>query len=238
MRQAARLLNSALGRAAILVFAAGVALAANAGEKKGSALVADKGKLDILLDGKSIGREEFEIEPSGAGWLAKGSTSIQVPGGQSAKVTGNLSLQPDGVPISYDWSSQTDKANSAHVEFVNGVAKTTLQVQGAHAFQQENSFGSPLILVLDNNLYHQYEIVAHLYDWSKRGPQSFPVLIPQELTPGTITVESAGSATADGKSYELLKVTTADIEIHLFLDSSHKLHRLEVPASKVTVLRE
>ena len=238
MRQTARLSNSLIRRAVLFVFAAGLALSAAAGDKKSSALVPDKGKFNILLDGKSIGREEFEIQPSGAGWVAKGSTSLQAPGGQSAKVTGNLSLQPDGVPISYDWSSQTDKANSAHVDFVNGVAKTTLQVQGAHPFQQENSFGAPLILVLDNNLYHQYEILAHLYDWSKHGPQSFPVLIPQELTPGTITVESAGSATADGKNYELLKVTTADIEIHLYLDSNHKLHRLEVPASKVTVLRE
>jgi len=237
MNQAVRLSNLVLRCTAMFAIVACLALSAIAGDKKSSVLIPDKGKFNILLDGKSIGREEFEIQPSGAGWVAKGSTSIQADG-QSAKVTGNLSLQPDGVPISYDWSSQTDKANSAHVDFVNGVAKTTLQVQGAHPFQQENSFGAPLIVVLDNNLYHQYEILAHLYDWSKRGPQSFPVLIPQELTPGTIAVESAGSDTVDGKSYELLKVTTADIEIHLFLDSSHKLHRLEVPASKVTVLRE
>ena len=238
MQPTVRLSNPILRRTALFAFAACLALSATAGDKKPSVLVPDKGKFNILLDGKSIGREEFEIEPSSGGWVAKGSTSLQTPDGQSAKVTGNLSLQPDGVPISYDWTSQTNKSNSAHVDFVNGVAKTTLQVQGAHPFQQENSFGSPLILVLDNNLYHQYEILAHLYDWSKRGPQSFPVLIPQQLTPGTITVESAGSTSADGKNYELLKVSTTDLEIHLFLDSSHKLHRLEVPSSKVTVLRE
>jgi hypothetical protein len=223
--------------AALFVIAVSLALGAGAGDKKGSVFSPDRGKFNILLDGKSIGREEFEIQPSGAGWVAKGSASLQTPDG-SAKVTGNLTLQADGVPVSYDWSSQTDKANSAHIDFVNGVAKTTLQVQGARPFQQENSFGSPLILVLDNNLYHQYELLAHLYDWSKRGAQSFPVLIPQELTPGTITVESGGSATADGKSYDLLRVTTSDLEIQLFLDSNHKLHRLEVPASKVVVARE
>jgi hypothetical protein len=238
MLNAHQQLNSFVRRAALFALAAGFALSSAAGDKKPSALSPDKGKFNILLDGKSIGREEFEIQPSGNGWVAKGSTSLQTPDGHSAKVTGNLALQPDGVPISYDWTSQTDKSNSANIVFANGVAKTTLQVQGAHPYQQENSFGSPLILVLDNNLYHQYEILAHLYDWSKRGPQSFPVLIPQELTPGTITVESAGNATADGKSYELLKVITTDLEIHLFLDSNHKLMRLEVPASKVAVVRE
>ncbi len=225
----------------LFVFAALLGVSISAGDKKtapGSVFVADKGKFNILLEGKSIGREEFEIQPLGGSWIAKGSTSMQTPDGKSAKVTGSLTLQPNGIPLTYDWSAQTDKANSANVVFSNGVAKTTLQVQGARPFQQDNSFTSPLIAVLDNNLYHQYEILARVYDWSKRGQQSFPVLIPQELTPGTITVESAGTASADGKSYELLKVTTTDLEIHLYLDSIHKLHRLEVPSSKVAVIRE
>ena len=238
MHNANCLPNSLFRRAALLAITVAVAVSAAPADKKSSLFSPDKGKFNILLDGKSIGREEFEIQPSGNGWVAKGSTSLQTPDGKSAKVTGNLVLQADGIPVTYDWSSQTDKSNSASITFANGVAKTTLQIQGAHPYQQENSFGSPLIAVLDNNLYHQYEVLAHLYDWSKRGPQSFPVLIPQGLTPGTITVESAGSATADGKSYELLKVTSADLEIHLFLDPNHKLIRLEVPSSKVVVLRE
>jgi len=184
-----------------------------------------------------MGQEEFEISPAAAGWLARGSTTIKTETGDT-KVTGNLTLQPDGAPIAYDWTAQTDKANSANIVFSNGVAKTTLQVQGARPFQQENSFDSPLIAVLDNNLYHQYEILARVYDWAKRGSQSFPVLIPQELTPGTISVESAGNATADGKSYESLKVSTTDLEILLYLDTNHRLMRLEVPASKVAVVRE
>jgi len=227
--------------ALLLAFAIVLGLSAYAADKKaapGSVLVADKGKFNILLDGASIGREEFEIEPSGATWTAKGSTSMKTPDGKSSKVNGTLTLQPDGAPLSYDWAAQTEKSNSAHILFVNGVAKTTLQMQGAAPYQQENSFGSPLIAVLDNNLYHQFEILAHIYDWNKKGAQTLPVLIPQELTPGTISVESTGTTTAGGKSYEGLKATTADLEILLYLDSSHKLIRLEVPSAKVAVVRE
>lgn len=225
------------------VMALGVALgfSAYASDKKsapGSVFAADKGKFDILLDGASIGREEFEIEPSGSTWTAKGSTSMKTPDGKSSKVTGTLILQADGAPLSYDWAAQTDKNNSAHILFVNGVAKTTLQMQGAAAYNQDNSFGSPLIAVLDNNLYHQFELLAHIYDWNKKGAQTFPVLIPQELTPGTISVEFTGTASAAGKSYEGLKATTSDIEILLYLDSAHKLIRLEVPSAKVAVVRE
>ena len=94
------------------------------------------------------------------------------------------------------------------------------------------------LTLLDNNLYYQYAVLARIYDWSKGGEQTFPVLIPQELTPGTVTVLSTGAAAADGKTYEGLKVTSSDLEILLLLDNNHRLVRLEVPAAKVSVIRE
>ena len=100
------------------------------------------------------------------------------------------------------------------------------------------TFNAPLIAVLDNNLYHQYALLARVYDWSKRGTQTFPVLIPQDLTPGSITVESTGNSSVDGKSYEGLRVTTTDLEVLLLLDSNHRLMRLEVPSAKVSVIRQ
>src|SRR6266403_564610 len=198
----------------------------------------DKGKLTIKLGGQTVGHEEFEIAPSGGGWLAKGTAEIKPPEGASSKVSGSLTLQGNGAPISYDWSAQTEKTNGAHVLFANGVASITLEMQGARPFQQDLSFGSPMIAVLDNNLYHQYAVLARIYDWSKGGVQTFPVIIPQELTPGSITVQSTGSASADGKTFEGLKVNTSDLEILLLLDGNHRLMRLEVPDAKVSVIRE
>ncbi len=198
----------------------------------------DKGKLTIKLGGQTVGHEEFEIAPSGGGWLAKGTAEIKPPEGSSSKVSGSLTLQGNGAPISYDWSAQTEKTNGAHVLFANGVASITLEMQGARPFQQDLSFGSPMIAVLDNNLYHQYAVLARIYDWSKGGVQTFPVIIPQELTPGSITVQSTGSASAEGKTYEGLKVTSSDLQILLLLDTNHRLMRLEVPEAKVSVIRD
>jgi hypothetical protein len=229
-----------------VVFAGFLALTLNAallahGDKKspaGSVLVPDKGKLSIRIDGKSIGREEFEIAPEGNTWIAKGTTKVAMEGAPATTVTGSLTMQPDGSPVSYEWTSQADKTNGAHIVFENGVAKMTLQMQGAHSFEQDLTFNTPHIAVLDNNLYHQYAVLARLYDWSRKGPQSFHVLIPQQLTPGTIDVDSVGSVSVDGKTYEGLKVITTDIEMVLYLDSNHKLMRLEVPASRAAVVRE
>jgi hypothetical protein len=217
------------------------ALFTHAAQKKppaGSVFVADKGKFKILLDGKSIGHEEFEIASSGVGWAAKATTHLSSEGAPPTIVTGNLTLQPDGAPIAYEWSSQADKTNGAHILFANGVAKMTVQLQGARPFEQDLTFTSPLIVVLDDNLYYQYAVLARVYDWNRRGTQTFPVLVPQELLPGTITVDWAGAVSAEGKSYEGLKVLTSDLEVVLYLDSNHRLMRLEVPSSKAAIVRE
>ncbi|MGA2096532.1 MAG: hypothetical protein ABSH39_09560 [Candidatus Acidiferrum sp.] len=227
---------------AVLIFtSAGVGRAAqkkNSASRIPSVFSQDKGKLTIKLDGTTVGHEEFEITPSGGGWLAKGNADIKPSQGASSKVNGELTLQPNGSPVSYAWTSKAEKTNTARILFDNGIAKMTLQMQGASPFDQTFTFGTPLVAVLDNNLYHQYAVLACLYDWSKRGPQTFSVFIPQEMMPGTLTAESTGSATLDGKSYEGFRVTTTDLEIDLYLDASHRLMRLEVPAAKVSVIRD
>lgn len=201
-------------------------------------LVQDKGKFTIKLAGQTVGHEEFDIAPAEGGWLAKGTSDIKPPQGAPSKVTGSLTLQADGSPISYEWSAQSDKTNGAHILFANGIARITLEMQGARPFQQDLSFNNPLIVVLDNNLYYQYAVLARIYDWAKGGEQTFSVLIPQDLTPGTVRVISTGSASAEGKTYEGLKVNSSDLEILLLLDNNHRLIRLEVPEAKVSVIRE
>jgi hypothetical protein len=198
----------------------------------------DKGKFTIQLNGQTVGHEDFEIAPAAGGWLARGTTDLKPPDSTATRVTGTLTLQPDGTPIKYEWLSQAEKTNGAHILFANGVAKITLEMQGARPFEQDMNFGSPLIAVLDNNLYYQYAVLARVYDWSKLGTQSLPVLIPQELTPGSITVESAGPLTAGGKPYDALRVSTSDLEVLLYLDANHRLMRLEVPSAKVSVARD
>jgi hypothetical protein len=198
----------------------------------------DKGKFTIQLEGRTVGHEEFELAPAGGGWTTRSTTDIKPPDSPAMQVTGTLTMQPDGAPISYEWISHADKTNGARILFANGVAKITLEMQGARPFEQDMNFGTPLVAVLDNNLYYQYGVLARVYDWAKGGPQNFPVLIPQELTPGTISIEAAGSQSLGGKSYDALRVVTSDIEVVLYLDSHHRLMRVEVPSAKVSIVRD
>src|ERR1700730_5049627 len=198
----------------------------------------DNGKFSIQLNGQPVGHEDFEIAPDGGGWMARGTTDIKPPDAVPSRVTGALTLQPDGTPISYQWTSQAEKTNGAHILFDNGVAKITIEMQGARPFEQDMTFGTPLVAVLDNNLYYQYAVLARVYDWSKRGTQNFPVLVPQELTPGTIAIASAGSLRVDGKAYDGLRVVASDLEVVLYLDANHRLMRLEAPSAKVSIVRD
>ncbi len=202
-----------------------------------SVLVEDKGKFRVLLDGHPAGTEEFQISPNGSEWLARGSTEISAPNRGSTRVSAKLKLGPDGTPVQYEWSSQGPKKASATVAFQGGTATMELHLEGATPFTQQFLFPSPRVVILDNNLYHHYAILARLYDWETKGAQTFSVLIPQDLTPGTITVEAAGSEEIEGQKLERLRVHSADLEINLYLDG-RRLVRIEVPSSKAVVIRE
>ncbi len=115
----------------------------------------------------------------------------QAADGTKTSVTGTLELRADGTPVRYEWSTQGAKKAGATVTFNGPVATIELHVPGARPFTQQLTFSSPLIVILDNNLYYQYGVLAHIYDWDKKGPQTFSVLVPQEHTPGTITVAFA-----------------------------------------------
>jgi hypothetical protein len=196
----------------------------------------DKGTFKILVNGQSMGKEEFDISPNGGDWIAHGTSEIQTPDG-TTHVTGTLQFHADGTPVRYEWSTQGAKKASATITFSGPVASIELRIGDARPFTQQLTFSSPQIVILDNNLYYQYAVLARLYDWQKKGPQTFSVLVPQELTPGTITVESLGSQDVDGKKLEELSVKTEDLEVDVYLDGPRVI-RIVAPSSNAEIVRE
>jgi hypothetical protein len=203
-----------------------------------SIFAGDKGKLRITINGQAVGTEDFEISPSGDAWVEHSSTTARAPGGPEIKASGQLKLSADGAPLHYEWSAEAQKKASGSVEFTGGTAKCTADLGGAAPLRKDFVFPSPHVAVLDNNLYYQFGVLVRLYDWKTGGKQDFPVVIPQDMVPGTISVESLGPQQAGNGNYEALRVSTPDLEIMVFVDGNHRLMRLEVPASNVTIERE
>ena len=197
----------------------------------------DKGKLRITIDGQTVGSEDFEISQSGDAWIERSSMSAHIPGGD-IKAKGELKLSAEGAPIRYDWSAEAQKKATGAVDFSNGMAKCSADLGGASPLRKDFTFTSPRVAVLDNNLYYQFGVLARLYDWKTGGKQTFPVVIPQDMVPGNISVESLGQQQAGNSKYEAVRVSSPDLEIMLYLDASHRMMRLEVPSSNVTIERE
>jgi hypothetical protein len=164
--------------------------------------------------------------------------SAHAPGGAEIKATGQLKLSADGAPIRYDWSAEAQKKATGYVDFVGSTAKCSADLGAASPLRKDFVFTSPLIAVLDNNLYYQFGVLARLYDWKAGGKQTFPVLIPQDMVPGNISVESLGPQQAGTAKYEAVRVSSPDLEIMIYVDANHRLMRLEVPSSNVTIERE
>jgi len=240
---AARILVLAIVGGASAAMVASVASARSrrashtASVRTGSAvqLVPDKGKFRILANGKEAGQEDFEINRSNGGWVVRGNSTIQTAKGP-AHINGTLELKADGSPVRYDWTTDGDKKAAAVVTFNGAAAEIALNVANTNPYKQQLSF-STIPVVLDNNLYDQYAVLAGLYDWSKKGVQTFSVLVPQSLAPGSITVESLGTQATDGKQMDELRVKSDDLELNLFLDKG-RLMRIDVPASNAEIVRD
>jgi hypothetical protein len=197
-----------------------------------------KGKFRDLVAGKEVGSEEFEISSSAAGWLARGNATVKSANGPETRITSQLQLAAGGAPIHYEWSTITGaKKAAASVDFSGGTATIHLQVNGSQPYTQQFFFKSPNIVILDDNLYYQYAILAELYDWSKKGLQTFPVLIPQEMTPGSITAEALDPENVNGKNLDRLRVRSQDLEIILYLDGN-RLEKISVPTANAEIIRQ
>jgi len=164
--------------------------------------------------------------------------SAHAPGGGDIKAAGQLKLSPDGTPIRYDWSAEAQKKATGAVDFISGTAKCSAELGAASPLRKDFTFTSPLVAVLDNNLYYQFGVLARVYDWKTGGKQTFPVLIPQDMVPGSISVESLGPQEAGNRNYEALRVSSSDLQIMVYLDASHRVMRLEVPSSNAVIERE
>lgn len=219
-----------------LAGAIGISRSASASTSSSGVFSSDHGKFRILVSGQDVGKEEFNLEPGGGGWVLRSTSTIQSAQGEM-HVSGTLQLREDGTPAHYEWETQGAKKASSTIEFSGASATVQLHIEGARPFTQQFTFNSPRVIVLDNNLYAQYSVLARLYDWDKKGSQTFAVIVPQEMTPGTVTVVSVGKQDAGGKKLDELVVKTEDLELDLYLDGP-KLVRIVVPSSNAEIVRE
>ncbi len=214
-----------------------LSLSAVAQKEAAPRLMPDKGKLKIQFESQVIGTEDFQISGEGGEWVSRSEVKIQLPGSPAAKITSTLRLSAQERPMRYEWALDSDRKISGSIVFDGGVANEELRQGTGEPFTQQHMFGDQRVVILDNNVYHHFAILGRLYDWQKKGPQTFSVYVPQETTPGSATLEAAGNQEVDGTKYDVLQMRTDELVIFLLFDKQ-RLMRISLPDSKVTVIRE
>lgn len=194
----------------------------------GASFKEDSGKFDININGQKVGSEDFSLAHQGKEWVAHGNTEVHTASG-NAHVTGELHLSAAGQPTKYVWVTETGHKVSSTTTFEGTVAKMSTDIGKEKPLEQDFQFTAPVV-VLDNNLYDQYCVLAQIYNWSAGGVQNFPVLIPQDRSPGSISVESVSPGE--------LRVKTSDLEMMLHVDSAHRVMRISVPSAKAEIVRK
>jgi hypothetical protein len=192
----------------------------------------DQGTFEIFSAGKNIGSETFAIHVEGDRIVATGDGHLQIDqNGRHVEVqtSSKLLLDTDFEPISYTWSQEGQQSSNLSIDFRSKVA----HVQYKQVNGQEDKRDFKLdkdVIVLDDNVVHQYELALARYDTARGGMQVLRGFIPQEALPGVITLKFVGpeAATVDGDKMTLrhFALTAELAQINLWADDRGHLQVL------------
>ena len=204
----------------------------------------EQGKFKIFFNGEQIGEEKFQILDDGSNFKASAEIHLTVER-EKEKITFriNPSLQFTGLfePITYQVVQEAGpNKTKARINFKPGRSEVVYETgQGEDSREIELK---PDVVVLDDNVFHHYILLAKRYDFLKGGLQEFAAFIPQQFLAGTISVDDKGfeRVTLNDKTLSLqhLFVDSGELQFSLWLNERHELLKISVPKSNVEVVRE
>ena len=206
--------------------------------------VNEQGNFKILYGEEVIGQEKYQIVREGDSFKASAEIHLTVDRG-SEKVTFSirplLQLSKNYEPLVYQILQESGgNKMKARVNFKPGMSQAIYET-GKEADHREIELRKD-VLVLDDNVFHHYVLLARRFDYSKGGTQEFSAFVPQQFMAGSISVEDKGleQVTFEDKKVSLqhLLVDTGDLQVSLWINERHELQKISVPRSNVDVIRE
>jgi len=146
------------------------------------------------------------------------------------------------IPISYDYRYVTgESGDSYNVVIKDGRVTRTLNKGGRSS--EVNVPFVPNMVILDYNVYHQYDYLIHRYDAKKGGRQQFADFIPIIGNDIRLAVTFIGDEKLESGKINLTtkkyRVEFVDIwSGTLWMDKGGRLVRLVVPAQDLQILRK
>lgn len=223
----------------LLIVVAMVALARPSLAQQNS--TAESGVFVILSGQKRVGSEKFKITSTANGTEAVGEIEVNMPGSPKVSETCVLKLDSKLYPVSYDRQQKAPKRGSISTQFGAPASKL---VSSTDAGKEERLFLFPAdhFAVLDTNFFHHYSLLLRQYDVERGGAQHFNVFVPQEATPGTISLELQGKETLQlGKAARELnhfQAVTDEVKLDIWATSQGEIYRMAIPQANVEIMRQ
>ena len=204
----------------------------------------ESGTFRIYFSGAEIGQEKFQIIESGPSVRASAETRLTIERDKekvSFLIRPVLEFNRFFEPASYEVGQESGpNKTKARVTF-RGAKSDAVYESGKETDARQIDLKKD-VLVLDDNVFHQYIILAKRYDFTKGGIQEFSAFVPQQFIAGGVSVSDKGMEAVQVLSQNLklqhLLVDTGELQISLWLDDRHNLRKLAVPKSGVEVVRE
>lgn len=226
IRSALRLLTAALP----------LALAAPLGAQSA---VDDAGTFRILVEGREVGTEEFQIRQTGVGAnaevVATGRVRVALPSG-SLELTPRLrasGLRSD--PVAYEIAIGGDSPR--RIVGSVGSGRFSARIASPTGEQLREYVASAGATILDEGVAHHYFFVAR-----RTRDGQIPVLIPRENRQAMATVRSLGEERVEvggaaATLYRLSVTPAGGDERHVWVDALGRVIRVEIPARAYVAVR-
>jgi hypothetical protein len=204
----------------------------------------ESGTFRIYFGGAEIGQEKFQIVESGSSVKASAETHLTIERNQekvSFLIRPLLEFNRFFEPVTYE-VGQESGANKTKARVTFRGEKTDAVYESGKETEARQIDLKKDVLVLDDNVFHQYIILAKRYDFTKGGIQEFSAFVPQQFISGGVSVTDKGmegvQLSNQNVKLQHLVVDTGELQISLWLDDKHSLRKLAVPKSGVEVVRE
>ncbi|MFI5173459.1 MAG: hypothetical protein ACHQKY_01275 [Terriglobia bacterium] len=205
----------------------------------------EKGTFNIYVDAEQKGTEEFDLEPVGNQFVAKGKIHLTITRDENPVqyfIETELVLKPDYDPVRYSMAQKFD-GNTSSIIMTFQANKATADFKTGSGTETRDYQLTPGVALLDDNVFHHYALLARRYNYDKGGLQEFSAFIPQESIGGILHIIYKGDETIDvggkGVPVQHLLVDTNDLKLDLYVEGKeHRMVKMEVPSSKVVVVRQ
>jgi hypothetical protein len=199
----------------------------------------DEGTFEILVNGRTVGSEQFSIRQTGSGaateFLATGRVHVLLP-------TGSLDLVPrlrasgfQADPLSYDVTIGGDAPR--RIVGSVGSGRFSAKIVTPAGEQLREFVASSGATILDEGVAHHYYFIAR-----RTRSGRIPILIPRENRQVMADVIDRGSQqmTIRGATVTLYHLVVRPVggeERHVYVDTLGRVIRVEIPDRNYVALR-